>query len=112
MVAGRVHRVSKSRSTNVAGGTTMSQFEAFDQLTRALAEGRINRREFALRMVSIGGSATAVAAFLATKAGSARAQDTSATPTLVDGPTGGTLKLVLPTSVDLNPIGVRTIGAF
>ncbi|MFN8538272.1 MAG: ABC transporter substrate-binding protein [Thermomicrobiales bacterium] len=49
------------------------------------------------------------AASAATGASAAPAASASAAPS---GTAGGTLKLALPQNVDLNPIGVRTVGAF
>lgn len=90
----------------------MSHSESFDRLVRLLAEGRINRREFAKRAVGIGAGTSAALTIIGIDARSAGAQAATPEATPLPGPTGGTLKLPLPTSVDLNPIGVRTVGAF
>ena len=43
----------------------MSHSESFDRLTRMLAQGRISRREFAVRAVGMGATATSAMTFLA-----------------------------------------------
>ena len=79
----------------------MSQSDR-DDLVSAVASKRLNRRTLAQGTAAAGAAAMSAKLGLAPQAASAQADDAN------------TLKLVLAasTNVDLNPIGIRTLGAF